>query len=50
VNVPAKSAQPATNERIVRLLEEVRADLADSKRREEQIVRSLERLLKRKAT
>jgi hypothetical protein len=50
VNVAAKSAQPATNERIVRLLDEVRSDLADSKRREEQIVRSLERLLKRRAT
>jgi hypothetical protein len=45
----AMSAQPATNERIVRMLEEVRSELADSKRREEKIVRSLERLLKRKA-
>lgn len=46
----AKSALPATNERIVRLLEEVRSDVAESKRREEQIVRSLERLLERTAT
>lgn len=50
VNMPAQSAQPATNERIVRLLEEVRADLAQSKRREVQIVRTLERLLKHKET
>jgi hypothetical protein len=50
VNVPAKSAQPATNERIVRLLEEVRSDLAGSKRREERMMRSLDQLLKRKAT
>jgi hypothetical protein len=48
--VPAKGTQPATNERIVRLLDEVRSDLADSKRREERIMRSLDQLLKRKAT
>jgi hypothetical protein len=40
-----RSAQPATNERIVRLLEEVRAQLAESKKREEQIARDLARLL-----
>jgi hypothetical protein len=41
-------AQPATNERIVRLLEEVKAQLTESKRRDEQIARNLTRLLKRK--
>jgi hypothetical protein len=40
-------AQP-TNERIVRLLEEVKAQLTESKRREEQIARDLTRLLKQK--
>jgi hypothetical protein len=43
-----QSAQPATNERIVRLLEEVRAQLAESKKREERIARDLGRLLKDK--
>jgi hypothetical protein len=38
--------QPATNERIVRLLEEVRSALGESKKREEQIGRDLARLLK----
>jgi hypothetical protein len=42
------SAQPATNERIVRLLEEVKAELADSKKRQEQIARDLTRLASRK--
>jgi hypothetical protein len=44
----SRSPQPATNELIVRLLEEVRAQLADSKRRDEQMARDLARLLKRK--
>lgn len=44
----SESAQPATNERIVRLLEEVKAQLADSKKREQQIARDLTRLLDRK--
>ena len=44
----ARGAQAATNERIVQLLEDVRSQLAESKRREEQIARSLKRLLKRK--
>ena len=44
----SQSAVPATNERIVRLLEEVKAQLADSKRREQQIARDLARLLDRK--
>jgi len=44
----SQSAPPATNERIVRLLEEVKAQLADSKQREEQIARDLARLLKPK--
>lgn len=40
--------RPATNERIVQLLEEVKAELTESKRRQQQIVRDLERLLGRK--
>jgi hypothetical protein len=40
-------AQPATNERILRLLEEVRTKLAESEKREQQIARDLERLLSR---
>jgi hypothetical protein len=43
----ARSAEPATNERIVRLREEVKAQLADSKKREQRIARDLARLLKR---
>jgi hypothetical protein len=43
-----QSTQGATNERIVSLLEEVKAQLADSKKREEQIARDLARLLSRK--
>lgn len=38
---------PATNERIVQLLEEVKAQLAELKKREQQIARDLERLLNR---
>jgi hypothetical protein len=37
----------ATNERIVRLLEEVKVQLADSKQREQQIAKDLARLLAR---
>lgn len=44
----SQSAQPATNDRIVRLLEEVKAQLADSSKRQEQIARDLDRLLKQK--
>ena len=43
----SQSAQPATNERIVRLLEEVKAELADSKKREERLAADLARLLQR---
>ena len=38
---------PATNERIVQLLLELKHDLAESKKREEQIARDLERLRER---
>jgi hypothetical protein len=41
----SQSAPPATNERIVRLLEEVKTQLADSKKREQQIAKDLTRLL-----
>lgn len=43
-----QSAHVATNERIVRLLEEVKAQLADSEKRDEQVARDLTRLLKSK--
>lgn len=44
----SQSKQPETNERIVRLLEEVKTQLADSSKRQEQIARDLSRLLKQK--
>jgi hypothetical protein len=47
VTMGAQSPQAATNERIVRLLEEVKAELADSKKREQQIARDLTRLVSR---
>jgi len=52
-SAPGRSActsdsKPATNERIVRLLEEVKTQLADSKQREQQISRDLARLLNRR--
>jgi hypothetical protein len=43
-----KSAPPATNERIVQLLEEVKAQLADAKQREQQIASDVARLLDRR--
>jgi hypothetical protein len=43
----ASQGTAPTNEQIVRLLEELKAELADSKRREEQIARDLTRLLDR---
>jgi hypothetical protein len=42
-----ESAVPATNERIVKLLEEVKTQLADSQKREQQIARDVARLLER---
>ena len=44
----SQSAHAATNERIVRLLEDVKAELADAKKREQQIARDLTRLLDRR--
>ena len=41
----SQSAQPATNERIVRLLEEISTKLADAKRQQDQIAKDLSRLL-----
>lgn len=41
----ASQTQPATNERIVRLLEEVKAQLAEGSKRQDQISRDLRRLL-----
>jgi hypothetical protein len=44
----SQSAQPATNERIVQLLEEIRTQLADAKRQQDQIAGDLSRLLNQK--
>ena len=44
----SSSTQGATNERIVLLLEEMRAQLVDAKKREQEIARDLARLLNRK--
>ncbi len=44
----SQGANAATNERIVHLLQEVKAELADAKKREQQIARELTRLLDRK--
>ena len=46
--MPSQSKQPATNDQIVRLLEDVKTQLADSSKRQEQIARDLARLLKQK--
>jgi hypothetical protein len=43
-----KGTQTATNERILRLVQEVQAELAESKKREQQIARDVKRLLDRK--
>jgi hypothetical protein len=42
----AQSKEPATNERIVRLLEEIKEQLADVSKRQEQMAHDLARLLK----
>jgi predicted transcriptional regulator len=42
----APSNEPATNERIVRRLEEINAQLADASKRQEQMAHDLTRLLK----
>lgn len=47
-DMAGQSTQPATNERILRLVEEVRAELAESKKREQQIARDLKRLVESK--
>lgn len=44
----SQSKQPATNERIVRLLEDIKAQLADASKRQEQIAGTLTRLLNSK--
>jgi hypothetical protein len=43
----ASQSKPATNERILTLLEEVKAQLADANKRQEQIARDLARLLQK---
>jgi hypothetical protein len=43
-----QNTEAATNERIVRLLEEVKAQLADSRERQERIARDVTQLLERK--
>ena len=47
VNMAGQTAQPATNERILRRLEEGRAKLAESEEREQQIARDVAQLLRR---
>jgi hypothetical protein len=42
----AQSKEPATNERILRLLEEIKEQLADVSKRQEQMAHDLTRLLK----
>jgi hypothetical protein len=42
----AHSKEPATNERIVGLLEEIKGQLADVSKRQEQMAHDLARLLK----
>jgi hypothetical protein len=44
----SQSKQPATNERIVRLLEDVKAQLGDVSKQQQQIARDLTRLLQQK--
>jgi hypothetical protein len=46
--MPTHAEHPPTNERIMRLLEEVKAELARSGKRQEQIARDLARLLERR--
>jgi hypothetical protein len=43
----SQSTQLPTNERIVRLLEELKSQLADADRRQQQMARDLSRLLER---
>jgi hypothetical protein len=43
----SQSTQPATNQRILRLLEEVKAQLAETAKRQEQMARELDRLSRR---
>ena len=42
----AQSKEPAINERIIRLLEEIKEQLADLSQRQEQMAHDLTRLLK----
>ena len=44
----SKSAQLPTNERIMRLLEELKSQLADADRRQQQMARDLSRLLEQR--
>jgi hypothetical protein len=46
--VAGQSGAGPTNKRIVRLLEEVKAQLADTKTREQQMAKDIARLLNRK--
>jgi hypothetical protein len=49
VNFVAERGSAPTNEHIVRLLEAVRAELAELRKRQEEIARKVERLLKQSA-
>jgi hypothetical protein len=48
VIMAGQSKHPATNERIARLLEDVRVQLVENGKRQEQMARDLARLLARK--
>jgi hypothetical protein len=48
IAIPSERRQPATNARIVSLLEEVKAELARQQRQQEQIARVLARLAERR--
>jgi hypothetical protein len=48
VTMASQSNEPATNERLVRLLEDVKAQLADSREQQERIARDVTLLLERK--
>jgi hypothetical protein len=47
VTMASQRTEPATNERIVRLLEEVKTQLADSREQQKRIARDVTRLLER---
>ncbi|MCP9486579.1 MAG: hypothetical protein MSC30_12005 [Gaiellaceae bacterium MAG52_C11] len=47
--MPSPSSQVPTNAQIVRLLESISSDVAETKKQQERIARDIERLLKRRS-